>query len=48
MVVDVRPFMQFNAGHVRRAVNVNVSDRWNRKRLQVRRCSRPVSIVVVC
>ena len=39
VVVDVRPFMVFNAGHVRGAVNVNCSDRWNRKRLQMGRAA---------
>ena len=39
IVVDVRPFMVFNGGHIRRSVNLNCSDRWNRKRLQMGKAS---------
>jgi len=35
VVVDCRPFMAFNASHVRGSINLNCSDRWNRKRLQM-------------
>lgn len=37
VVVDCRPFMSFNASHIRSAININCSDRWNRKRLQTGR-----------
>lgn len=33
VLVDCRPFMAYNASHIRTAINVNCSDRWNRKRL---------------
>ncbi len=39
VIVDCRPFMAYNASHVRGAINVNCSDRWNRKRLQTGRVS---------
>ena len=39
VVVDCRPFMAYNASHVRNAINLNCSDRWNRKRLQTGRVS---------
>ncbi|XP_049804728.1 dual specificity protein phosphatase 10 [Schistocerca nitens] len=34
VVLDLRPFFSFNVSHVRGAVNVNCSDRFNRRRLQ--------------
>lgn len=37
VVIDIRPFLAFNASHVRGAINLNCSDRWNRKRLQMGR-----------
>lgn len=39
VIVDCRPFMAFNASHLRGAINLNCSDRWNRKRLQTGRVS---------
>lgn len=39
VIVDCRPFMAYNASHVRGAINLNCSDRWNRKRLQTGRVS---------
>lgn len=39
VIVDCRPFMAYNASHIRGAINVNCSDRWNRKRLQTGRVS---------
>lgn len=37
IVVDIRPFLSFNASHIKGAINLNCSDRWNRKRLQTGR-----------
>jgi Rhodanese-like domain len=39
VMVDCRPFMAYNASHIRGAINLNCSDRWNRKRLQTGRVS---------
>ncbi|XP_063233576.1 uncharacterized protein LOC134537239 [Bacillus rossius redtenbacheri] len=35
LLVDCRPFMAYNVNHVRGAINVNCSDRFNRRRLQL-------------
>ena len=40
MMVDVRPLMDLNGRHTRRAVNLHSSDRWSRKRLQMGKVSR--------
>lgn len=37
VLLDCRPFTVYNANHVRGAINVNCSDRFNRKRLQQRK-----------
>lgn len=34
LIVDCRPFLAYNINHIRGAINVNCSDRFNRKRLQ--------------
>ena len=34
VLVDCRPFIQYNVNHIRGAINVNCCDRFNRKRLQ--------------
>lgn len=34
LLVDCRPFLAYNVNHIRGAVNVNCSDRFNRRRLQ--------------
>lgn len=34
LVVDCRPFIAYNVNHIRGSINVNCSDRFNRKRLQ--------------
>nr|CAD7266946.1 unnamed protein product [Timema shepardi]CAD7578705.1 unnamed protein product [Timema californicum] len=34
LIVDCRPFMAYNVNHIRGSINVNCSDRFNRKRLQ--------------
>ncbi|KAK3093278.1 hypothetical protein FSP39_013599 [Pinctada imbricata] len=34
LLVDCRPFVSYNINHIQGAVNVNCSDRFNRKRLQ--------------
>lgn len=34
LVIDCRPFLCYNAGHVQGAVNISCTDRFNRKRLQ--------------
>lgn len=39
LLVDLRPFISYNLRHVRSAINLNCSDRFNRKRLQLRRAS---------
>lgn len=39
VIVDCRPFMAYNASHLKGAINLNCSDRWNRKRLQTGRVS---------
>uniref|UniRef100_A0A0N7ZBB6 protein-tyrosine-phosphatase n=2 Tax=Scylla olivacea TaxID=85551 RepID=A0A0N7ZBB6_SCYOL len=39
LLVDLRPFITYNLRHVRSAINLNCSDRFNRKRLQLRRAS---------
>lgn len=39
VILDLRPFFHFNLRHVRSAVNLNCSDRFNRKRLLLRRAS---------
>lgn len=39
VLLDLRPFFHYNLRHVRSAINLNCSDRFNRKRLQLRRAS---------
>uniref|UniRef100_T1ITQ4 Rhodanese domain-containing protein n=1 Tax=Strigamia maritima TaxID=126957 RepID=T1ITQ4_STRMM len=39
LILDCRPFLAFNCGHIAGSVNVNCSDRFNRKRLQVGRAT---------
>lgn len=39
LLLDLRTFINFNMRHVRSAINLNCSDRFNRKRLQLRRAS---------
>ncbi|CAL4163469.1 unnamed protein product [Meganyctiphanes norvegica] len=39
LLLDLRPFMAYNRSHVRSAINLNCSDRFNRRRLQLRRAS---------
>ncbi|KAK3857322.1 hypothetical protein Pcinc_036421, partial [Petrolisthes cinctipes] len=39
LLVDLRPFIAYNLRHIRSAINLNCSDRFNRKRLQLRRAS---------
>ncbi|XP_066998079.1 dual specificity protein phosphatase 10 isoform X2 [Anabrus simplex] len=34
LVVDCRPFIAYNVNHIRGSINVNCSDRFNRRRLQ--------------
>lgn len=34
LLVDCRPFLAYNVNHIRGSINVNCSDRFNRKRLQ--------------
>lgn len=34
LLVDCRPFLAYNVNHIRGAINVNCSDRFNRRRLQ--------------
>lgn len=34
LIVDIRPFISYNMSHISGAINVNCSDRFNRKRLQ--------------
>lgn len=34
IIIDCRPFMSYNINHIRGALNVNCSDRFNRRRLQ--------------
>lgn len=34
LILDCRPFMSYNTNHIQGAVNINCSDRFNRKRLQ--------------
>ncbi|XP_046387994.1 dual specificity protein phosphatase 10-like [Ischnura elegans] len=34
LMIDCRPFLAYNANHIRGAINVNCSDRFNRRRLQ--------------
>ncbi|XP_046670062.1 dual specificity protein phosphatase 10-like isoform X3 [Homalodisca vitripennis] len=34
LVVDCRPFLAYNVNHIRGSINVNCSDRFNRRRLQ--------------
>lgn len=34
LMVDCRPFIAYNVNHIRGSINVNCSDRFNRKRLQ--------------
>ena len=34
IIIDCRPFMSYNVNHIKGAINVNCSDRFNRKRLQ--------------
>lgn len=35
VLLDCRPFIAYNMGHIRGAINVNCADRFNRKRLQL-------------
>lgn len=35
VILDCRPFILYNVNHVRGAINVNCSDRFNRRRLQL-------------
>jgi dual specificity MAP kinase phosphatase len=35
IILDCRPFILYNVNHVRGAINVNCSDRFNRRRLQL-------------
>nr|XP_012229742.1 PREDICTED: uncharacterized protein LOC105676439 isoform X1 [Linepithema humile] len=35
VILDCRPFISYNASHVRGAININCSDRFNRRRLQL-------------
>lgn len=39
VLLDLRPFFHYNLRHVRSAINLNCSDRFNRKRLQLRRAT---------
>ncbi|XP_053643884.1 dual specificity protein phosphatase 10 isoform X2 [Cherax quadricarinatus] len=39
LLLDLRTFINYNMRHVRSAINLNCSDRFNRKRLQLRRAS---------
>lgn len=39
LVLDCRPFFAYNANHIQGAVNINCSDRFNRRRLQQGKCS---------
>lgn len=34
LLVDCRPFLAYNVNHIRGSINVNCSDRFNRRRLQ--------------
>ncbi|XP_043276790.1 uncharacterized protein [Venturia canescens] len=39
VILDCRPFIVYNVNHVRGAINVNCSDRFNRRRLQLGKAS---------
>lgn len=39
VIIDCRPFMSYNVNHIKGAINVNCSDRFNRKRLQQGKCT---------
>lgn len=39
LVLDCRPFFAYNANHIQGAVNINCSDRFNRRRLVQGKCS---------
>ena len=39
LVLDCRPFFAYNANHIQGAVNINCTDRFNRRRLQQGKCS---------
>lgn len=39
LLLDLRTFISYNMRHIRSAINLNCSDRFNRKRLQLRRAS---------
>ncbi|XP_071439693.1 dual specificity protein phosphatase 4-like [Hetaerina americana] len=39
LLLDCRPFLAYNANHIRGAINVNCSDRINRRRLQTGRAA---------
>ncbi|XP_045170245.1 dual specificity protein phosphatase 10-like [Mercenaria mercenaria] len=39
LVLDCRPFFAYNANHIQGAVNINCSDRFNRRRLLQGKCS---------
>ena len=41
LLLDCRPFIAYNVGHVRGAINVNCCDRFNRKRLQQVQAENP-------
>lgn len=39
LILDCRPFFAYNANHIQGAVNINCSDRFNRRRLLQGKCS---------
>ena len=39
LLLDLRPFITYNLRHVKGAINLNCCDRFNRKRLQMRRAT---------
>lgn len=39
LVVDCRPFIAYNVNHIRGSININCSDRFNRRRLQMGKAS---------
>lgn len=39
LVVDCRPFIAYNVNHIRGSININCSDRFNRRRLQLGKAS---------
>jgi len=44
LLLDCRPFIAYNVGHVRGAINVNCCDRFNRKRLQQVQAENPQNL----